>query len=298
MHASRRAFMATAAATGILAGAPGLAQAQAAGDARLAALLNAFADEMIEASPETATSLGLDKDARANLKSKLSDVSRGSLATEQRSCFAMLRRMWAIDPAKLEFARANTLRSGSIRAAPRRPGRRFSLWRQHFQIGHGRERNALCRQPANRRACGHSGIPDSQHKIETRADCEAYLARLDAFARHSIRKPNAFATIWATASSPPTSSSTPRWPRLAAFRATPGRLRPAWCARSPRARPTSTSTAIGPRGAERIVTGRIYPAARHARSPRCSDCRRQRTATTPASGSCRKARPITPGCCG
>ena len=49
MHASRRAFMATAAAAGILGGAPGLAQAQAAGDARLAVLLTAFADEMIEA---------------------------------------------------------------------------------------------------------------------------------------------------------------------------------------------------------------------------------------------------------
>src|SRR5689334_23489130 len=101
MHASRRAFMASAAAAGMLAGAPGLAQAQGEGDARLAALLNAFADEMIEDSPETATSLGLDKDAHANLKSKLSDVSRGSLATGQRSCYAMLRRMWPIHPASL-----------------------------------------------------------------------------------------------------------------------------------------------------------------------------------------------------
>src|SRR5262245_48643784 len=101
MHASRRAFMATAAAAGVLAGAPSLEQAQGSGDAQLAAMLNAFADEMIKASPETATSLGLDKEARADLKSKLSDVSRGSLARDQRDCYAMLRRMWAIDPASL-----------------------------------------------------------------------------------------------------------------------------------------------------------------------------------------------------
>ncbi|MBI3437999.1 MAG: DUF885 domain-containing protein, partial [Proteobacteria bacterium] len=94
--------MATAAAAGVLAGAPGLARAQTgAGDAQLATLLNAFADEMIKASPETATGLGLDKDAHADLKSKLSDVSRGSLAADQRSAYAMLRRMWAIDPASL-----------------------------------------------------------------------------------------------------------------------------------------------------------------------------------------------------
>ena len=94
--------MATVAAAGVLAGAPGLAQAQAgASDGQLAALLNAFADEMLRVSPETATGLGLDKDARADLKSKLSDVSRGSLVADQRSCYAMLRRMWAIDPASL-----------------------------------------------------------------------------------------------------------------------------------------------------------------------------------------------------
>ena len=183
MQASRRAFVTTAAAAGVLAGAPSLAQAQGTNDAQLAALLNSFADEMLRASPETATSLGLDTGARADLKGKLSDVSRGSMVADQRSCYAMLRRMWAIDPASLSAP--ERIRYEAVQYALR-----LGAQGGDFHYGDNSFKSAMSEGSTPFVVSQQTGslvsVPEflnSQHKIETRADCESYLARLDAFAR-------------------------------------------------------------------------------------------------------------------
>ena len=79
MHTNRRQLLLGAAAVGVVAAVP-LAgckpEAAAKGpvaNAKLGELLDAFVNEMLVDSPETATSLGLDKGALAGLKSKLSD---------------------------------------------------------------------------------------------------------------------------------------------------------------------------------------------------------------------------------
>jgi uncharacterized protein (DUF885 family) len=69
----RRAFLATTAGAAIVAATPALAQGSE--DAKLRALLDRIFEEQVDESPERATSLGLDKGARAGLKARLDDYS-------------------------------------------------------------------------------------------------------------------------------------------------------------------------------------------------------------------------------
>ncbi len=259
MHASRRAFMATAAAAGVLAGAPNLAQAQGASDARLAALLNAFADEMIEASPETATGLGLDKDARADLKSKLSDVSRGSLATEQRSCYAMLRRMWAIDPASL--SPPEQTRYAAVQYALRlgAQGGDFRYGDNTFKSAMGESATPYVVSQQTGALVGVPEFLNSQHKIDTRADCEAYLARLDAFARQLDQETERVRHDMGQGVIAPDFILDTTLTQARAFRATPAGETGMVHSLATRAADKHIDGDWATR-AERIVTGRIYPA--------------------------------------
>ena len=59
---------------------PGRAQAPQSPKARLDALMDRFFEEGLQAQPEGATELGLDKGPRAGLKSKLEDVSTAGMA--------------------------------------------------------------------------------------------------------------------------------------------------------------------------------------------------------------------------
>ena len=78
---------------------PGFALAQgqagnvapaAPGDTAFAKLLDTFADEILRLSPTSATSLGLDKGARADLKSKLENISRAGDAAWASQVKSML----------------------------------------------------------------------------------------------------------------------------------------------------------------------------------------------------------------
>ncbi|HET6970839.1 MAG TPA: twin-arginine translocation signal domain-containing protein, partial [Phenylobacterium sp.] len=71
----RRSFLATTAAGALAAATPALAQAGSE-DARLRARLDAMFEALVDDSPRFATSLGLDKDKRAALKSQLDDNSQ------------------------------------------------------------------------------------------------------------------------------------------------------------------------------------------------------------------------------
>lgn len=260
MHASRRAFMATAAATGVLAGAPGLAQAQAgSSDAQLAAMLDAFADEMIKASPETATGLGLDKDAHADLKSKLSDVSRGSLAADQRSAYAMLRRMWAIDPANLSPRQRTRYEAVQYALRLGAQGGDFHYGDNTFKSAMGESATPYV---VSQQTGSMVGIPEflnSQHKIDTREDCEAYLARLDAFARQLDQETERVRYDMAHGVIAPDFILDTTLTQARAFRATPAGETGMVHSLASRAADKHIEGDWAAR-AERIVTSRIYPA--------------------------------------
>ena len=85
----RRTLIATLAATSALAGIRTPAAAQtgqaASGEgAKLTAIYERIYDRLVDESPEFATALGLDKDARLPLKAKLDDRSPAGIKRSQQ----------------------------------------------------------------------------------------------------------------------------------------------------------------------------------------------------------------------
>lgn len=174
----RRQFLARSALAGAAAALPSATLAAAAEDARLRALLDAFFEEGVDESPQLASSLGLDKGARAGLKSQLNDYSAAGKAARLERVKDRLARLKAVDRAALSPASALDYDvveydlGRSVASETRFP---FGSARGNFQP------YVITQQQGPYR-----DIPDfldTTHKIETAADCDSYLARLAAFPR-------------------------------------------------------------------------------------------------------------------
>lgn len=171
----RRAFLATTAAGALVAATPALAQGGE--DAKLRALLDRIFEQQVDESPERATSLGLDKDARAPLKAQLDDYSiagrdkRLARTAERVTALKAIDRSALSAPSKVDldtvlFGQENALEAGR-RFKFGNVGGRFSPYIVSQQTG------------------VYQDIPDfmdNQHKVRTAADADAYLSRLKAFA--------------------------------------------------------------------------------------------------------------------
>jgi len=99
----RRDVLLTGAALGLTAAAPlgAFAAEKAVTDTRLAALLDAFVEEMLVDDPETATSIGLDKGPRAALKSRLNDRSAAGRARQVAGYADRAKRLRAVPRGSL-----------------------------------------------------------------------------------------------------------------------------------------------------------------------------------------------------
>ena len=160
---------------------PGVADA-APDDAALARVFDAIAGQMLADQPETATFLGLDKGARAGLKAKLSDTSPGHIAGDGARCqgwLALLRRVpdAGLSPdARLD---RQVVEAALVLGAG---GARFSFGSNTLAAS---QNESVTPYVVNQMLGSFVSVPemlDSQHTIATRADAEAYLARLNAFA--------------------------------------------------------------------------------------------------------------------
>ncbi len=173
---NRRDFLVSTIMTALVAtSSRALSQAPAAGgDPALAATFQKIFDMMIDNSPRSATSLGLDKGARAPLKYRLDDNSLKGVSddlTRSRQAIAMLdaykgKSLSDADGLNLEVVRYS-LERGVIPAEKYdlssigRPYRIFQQGGAYFQT---------------------PDFLNSTHTIATKEDCDAYLARLSAFA--------------------------------------------------------------------------------------------------------------------
>ncbi|MDR3513657.1 MAG: DUF885 family protein [Caulobacteraceae bacterium] len=173
----RRLLLSAAAAA--LAGS-GLAARSVAGPspakARLDALLTALVDEEMRRSPELVTQLGLDKDERGAAKWRLDDRSLAARARDRADNRDRLRRLRALDRRALGGTDAvsyDTVAFGFENQAE---------FDRRFDYADGPGEPYVISQLTG----AYQSVPDfldSQHTIETRADAQAYLARLEAFAR-------------------------------------------------------------------------------------------------------------------
>jgi len=172
---NRRTFC--LASTAALAMPARAATAPGSADAALTATFDAFVTTMLDDSPTLATSLGLDTGARRAAKAQLDSSGLADVARRKATTTAQLARLRGIDRAALSPARATDYDAAlydltATDAANRRFGYGGTGAGSPYVLSHLNG--------------AYTGVPDfldSQHTIATAADAEAYLSRLDAFAR-------------------------------------------------------------------------------------------------------------------
>ena len=172
----RRLFcLASAAAIALPRGASAAAPVQPA-DAAFARMLDGFYRAALDESPTLATSLGVDTGTRAPAKGRLDDASLAGVVRRKRVVAAQLAQLRRIDRARLSPAAAINYDAVLYdTAGTDEADRRFA----YGGVGAG---SPYVLSQLNGAYAGTPDFLDSQHVIETAADCEAYLSRLDAFA--------------------------------------------------------------------------------------------------------------------
>ncbi len=176
----RRLFLSTAGASALAAAAPrAFAQAAMPGsgdDARLSAAFAAIFEGVLDRSPMFVTSLGLDKGARADAKSQLDDNSKSGMMKDLAATQAAIKELEGFKGANLSDAQRLNLdvilySLGQQTVAPgtfglnsvQRPYRIFQQGGSYFRV---------------------PDFLNTAHTINDSADCDAYVSRLDAFARN------------------------------------------------------------------------------------------------------------------
>jgi uncharacterized protein (DUF885 family) len=166
-------------ATSAEAGAPTAAAggARTGEAARFHAMMDEWMQRNLRRSPELVTSLGLDKGEWAASKGQLGDVSLAQVERDEAETLRRLSEIRAIDRNALnglDRVHYDTLRYGQEQSA--QAVQRFDLKAGGLVSPYG----------LSQLTGAYQSIPDfldTAHTIETAADAEAYLSRLDAFAR-------------------------------------------------------------------------------------------------------------------
>ncbi|MET0309528.1 MAG: DUF885 domain-containing protein [Sphingomonas sp.] len=182
MCTDRRQVLLGAGATLALAALPARAALQASsadGDAAAGALIARTADGILALNPETATTLGIDKDARAALKHQLTDRSPKG----QRRMVEHLRKTLA-DIAALDLkplSPAMRTHIDVIQASYSNALKGFAFGYGDVAVGGWRNSPYVVVQNVG----AFLDVPrmlDSDHQIATAEDGEAYLDRLESYA--------------------------------------------------------------------------------------------------------------------
>jgi uncharacterized protein (DUF885 family) len=144
------------------------------------ALLGELAENLLRLLPESATSLGIDTGTRASLRSQLADRSaegQQRIANQLRADFA---RANAFDASSLTHALRTSVEV--VRSAYSTALLGFALPYGDVPVGGWRNTPYVVIQNVG----AYLDVPrflDSDHRIENAADAEAYLARLQSYAK-------------------------------------------------------------------------------------------------------------------
>lgn len=181
MELSRRGMLTATGSVVAVAGLPAwAAPRESAADARATQALDAITERLLALFPNQATSLGIDKGARAGLKSRLSDTS----ASGQRRIVATLRESLAA-LARLDKNALSPDKRVDVEVtetAFRQALAGFAFPYGDVSVGSYRNSPYVVIQNVGA-FLDTPRLLDSDHLIETRADADAYLLRLSAYAR-------------------------------------------------------------------------------------------------------------------
>ena len=179
---TRREALAGLAATTalpLLASEPAFAQAaNPASEADASALLDSIAENILKLYPEQATTLGIDKGARAALKSELADRSGIGQQRLAQTIRADLARANAIDVSQLSHSTRTSVEV--VRSSYSTALEGFMLPYGDVAVGGWRNTPYVVIQNVG----AYLDVPrflDADHQIENAADADAYLARLASY---------------------------------------------------------------------------------------------------------------------
>jgi len=187
MHNRRDFVIGTGAALAVsnfpAANAANAANAATDKDMTAGTLLEAITEELLVDYPESATQLGIDNGARAALKSKLGDRSAAGQKAIAKRVAQRLDRLEALDTSALTGA-------ALIDVDVMRTAHEFALEGFAFPYGdvallnsNWSWRNAPYVVAQNTGSFLEiPGFLDEQHTVESPADADAYLARMEAYA--------------------------------------------------------------------------------------------------------------------
>jgi uncharacterized protein (DUF885 family) len=176
MMLERRTLLKSGSALMALAATPALAQDSKGGGKPLSGLFDSFVRENLDASPLTVSSLGMDTGERAWQKSLWDDASPAAIAEAKERAKSQLQLLSAVRRAGLK---GDDLISYDVVLY----GLKTQADGARFPYGPGvTGQPYILSQLTGSYSQGPSFL-DNQHSIETRADADAYLARLDGFGR-------------------------------------------------------------------------------------------------------------------
>jgi uncharacterized protein (DUF885 family) len=144
------------------------------------ALLDSIGENYLRFAPESATSLGVDTGARSALRSQLADRSAEGQRTIAEQVRQDLERAKAIDASTLTHATRTSIEV--VRSSYGTALEGFALPYGDITVGSWRNTPYVVIQNVG----AYLDIPrflDSDHPIENAADADAYLSRLQSYAR-------------------------------------------------------------------------------------------------------------------
>lgn len=173
----RRTFLVTGSAAFVLSGCATTA-AGGSRDEKLDALLTRWFEEDLRDTPTFATNLGLDTGERAVLRAQLGPESLAFAAQERAEAKRRYAQLQAFGPQGLGEEAALSYAIADFRLSVAAEG-------ADFQFGEIRGRPAP--YVVSQLGGSYYSVPDfldSQHPVETKFDADAYLSRLEDFARN------------------------------------------------------------------------------------------------------------------
>ncbi len=178
MMLNRRALLASSCAVAMA----GTSVRETAGDL----LLGEIAEKLLGEYPENATDLGLDTGARKGLKSRLSERSEAGRAAYAASCAERLRVLNRVDRSSLSGQTAINHAAALYAHQIADEGYRSFRHGDIFPLNHDLSYASTPYVVNPGVSSFFSYVPDfldSKHAVETAADAEAYIERMQAFAR-------------------------------------------------------------------------------------------------------------------
>jgi uncharacterized protein (DUF885 family) len=182
---TRRELLAGAGAWAFTAALGARAAPTQPADPRLTALLDRTSAALLAEYPDSATFLGLDTGAHAALQGQLPDQSVAGVAARAAACRARVKelrafdgtRLTGLDAVNLEATRyAHALAADGYDRFPYGDNAVLNTWQAEantpYAVSQGSGFFAVM-----------PDLLDTLHKVETTANAEAYLQRLDAYAR-------------------------------------------------------------------------------------------------------------------